>query len=163
MDEKVDVYADNAKWSQLLQDYNKIEDKSTDEANALLKDMWPIMYRCASNILKRRFGKFWSWEKISDVAIDMCEVILNRITNKTGRYPNGYDKGNLPTVMGYAMLNVVYGPQARKEDLENSHANYDDFANMSLEDLENFNEYIYIKEDDTADNFSDEQPINIYD
>ncbi len=144
MDEKIDVYADNAKWYKLLQDYNKIEDKTKDEASTLLKDMWPIMYRCASNILKKRFGKLWKWEKISDVAIDMCEVIMNRITNKTGRFPNGYNMENLPTIMQYAMLSVVYGPQARKEELENSHSNYDDYANMSMEDLEYMSECEYV-------------------
>ncbi len=140
MDERVDVYAENDKWYKLLISYNETKD------NTLLTKMWPIMFRCASNILKRRFGKFWNWEKISDTAIDMCEAILNRITNKTGRYPNGYDKENLPTVMQYAMLNVVYGPQARKENLENSHANYDDYANLSHEDLENIKEYTVFDE-----------------
>ena len=135
MDQQVDVYAENDKWHKLLVCYNETK------SNSLLTEMWPIMYRCASNILKRRFGKYWSWEKISDTAIDMCEVIMNRITNKTGRHPEGYDKENLPTIMQYAILSVVYGPQARKEELENSHSNYEDYANMSPEDLENIKEY----------------------
>lgn len=128
MDEKVDVYAENAKWYHYLQDYNKTKDES------LLTEMWPIMYKCASNILKKRFGKYWNWEKISDIAIDMCEVIMNRITNKTGRFPNGYDMENLPTLMKYALLNAVYGPQLRKEEIENSHSNYDDYANNVIID-----------------------------
>ena len=135
MDEQVDVYAENDKWYKLLIKYNETKSSS------LLTEMWLIMFRCASNILKRRFGKYWNWEKISDVAVDMCEVVLNRITNKTGRFPNGYDKRNLPTIMRYALLNVIYGPQARKEDLENSHSNYDDYTNMSLEDLETIRAY----------------------
>lgn len=130
IDEKVDVYAENARWYQLLLNYNGTKDET------LLTEMWPIMFRCASNILKKRFGKYWGWEKISDVAIDMCEVIMNRITNKTKRFPKGYNMENLPTIMRYSMLNVVYGPQARKEELENSHSNYDDYANMSPEDME---------------------------
>lgn len=130
IDEKVDVYAENARWYQLLLNYNGTKDET------LLTEMWPIMFRCASNILKKRFGKYWGWEKISDVAIDMCEVIMNRITNKTKRFPKGYNMENLPTIMRYAMLNAVYGPNARKEEIENSHSNYDDYANMSPEDME---------------------------
>lgn len=145
MDQKVDVYAENDKWHKLLVCYNETKN------NTLLTEMWPIMFRCASNILKRRFGKYWGWEKISDTAIDMCEVLLNRITNKTGRYPNGYDKGNLPTIMQYALLNVVYGPQARKEDYENSHSDYDDYANMSPEDLEDIKEYTEYQHINTDD------------
>lgn len=120
MDEKVDVYAENKRFCSLLEDYYKTYDER------LIKEMWPIAFRCASNILKKRFGKYLTWEEISERAIDMCEIVFARIMNKTGRFPNGYKIGNLPTVLKYAILNVFYGAEKRKQDREDSCESLDD-------------------------------------
>lgn len=118
MDEKVDVYKENETFQRLLSKYYK------DRNEIILKDIWTIMFRCASNILKARFGQYWSWEKISDVAIDMTSLLIGRITNKE-KYPNGYPIHNLPTMMKFAVLNCVYGPKVVQKEKEDSYEDVD--------------------------------------
>ena len=108
MDEKVDVYSENEKFTKLLQLYNSTRD------DKYIKDMWPIMFRCASNILKIRFGKVMNWEEIAEHAINMCEILLNRIKNKD-KYPDGYPVLNLPTMVKYTILNEFYAPNKVKD------------------------------------------------
>lgn len=124
MDEKVDVYAENEKFDSLLTEYNKTHDEK------LIKEMWPIAFRCAANILKKRFGNRLAWEDISERSIDMCEIIFARILNKTGRFPNGYKIANLPTALKYTILNVFYGPEKKKQEKEDSWESLEDLKNI---------------------------------
>lgn len=102
MDEKVeDVYEENAHFDSLLQVYYKTHDSS------LLREMWPIMFRCACNVLKRRFGTFKDSDWIIDKALTICEIIFGRINNFE-KYPTGYVITNLPTCVRFAVLNAVY-------------------------------------------------------
>ena len=110
MDQRVeDVYAENAKFDNLLQSFYKTRD------DKILKEIWPIMFRCASNVLKKKFGSYESFEWIIDKALDICELIQARIHNFE-KYPNGYVIKNLPTCVSYAVLNVVYGNKQPEED-----------------------------------------------
>lgn len=124
MDEKIDVYAENEKFALLLEEYYKTYDEK------LIKEMWPIAFRCSANILKKRFGNRLGWEDISERSIDMCEIIFNRIMNKTGRFPNGYKIDNLPTVLKYTVLNVFYGPEKKKQEKEDSWESLEELRNI---------------------------------
>ena len=119
MDEQVDVYKENEKFTKLLDLYNSTRDDN------YIKEMWPIMFRCACNVLKIRFGYKMSWEDISDHAINMCEILFNRIKNKD-KYPNGYTIINLPTMVKFTILNEFYGPNKLKENKEDAHQSFDD-------------------------------------
>ena len=56
MDKDVgDVYAENDRFSSLLTDYYKGHTEN-------LKEIYLIVFRCASNILKKRFGFCHSWQ-----------------------------------------------------------------------------------------------------
>lgn len=111
MDQKVDVFEENAKFDKLLADYYATRNEK------YITEMWPIMYRCACNILKRRFGMFWKATKISDVATEMVMLLISRMKD-TEKFPEGYPILNLPTMLGFTILNVVYGPRVLREEKE---------------------------------------------
>lgn len=125
MDEQVDVYAENEKFSCLLNKY--YNDRNS---KATLNEMWLIMFRTSCNILKGRFGKYWTWQEISDKAIDMVSLVMGRIQD-VEKYPDGYVILNLPTMMKFALINCVYGPKVRKNDAEDSFENIDEFYNIA--------------------------------
>lgn len=123
MDEKVDIYAENANFEQYLNLYY-----STNDEKYLTK-CWPIMYRCACNILKKRFGKQMSWQDIAEHGINMCEILVCRIKNRN-RWPDGYPVLNLPTVLGNCILNEFYSPsKLREKEQENNSVDYDELEN----------------------------------
>lgn len=105
-DEKVDVYEENAKFGQLLDDYHKNHKKSIRD------DLWIIAYRAACNWLKKRFGHWWSFEQINELALDILNVLFTRIDNRT-KYPNGYRPLNLPTIVEQIFLTVYYDKNKR--------------------------------------------------
>lgn len=107
MDKNVgDVYAENDRFSSLLTDYYKGHTEN-------LKEIYLIVFRCASNILKKRFGFCHSWQWIATKAIDITEIILNRITNGLRNNGKEYIIMNLPKTVEYAMLNVIYNNPKR--------------------------------------------------
>ena len=103
MDEKVDVYAENARFDRLLGEY--YEDRTKEH---LLQDMYKICFRCACNKLKRQCGSYKDSQYIIDKALEVCAIIFSRIKN-VNKYPDGYKIKNLPTCVSYALLNVLIG------------------------------------------------------
>lgn len=154
MDEKVDIYEENAKFAKLLQNYYK------DRDTTYLKDMWPIMFRASSNILKRRFGSTWKWERISDTAVDMVSLVLGRITNKE-KYPGGYQILNLPRTLEYSILNVVYGPKAIKDDAEDKHMDVDLFYDIQDTHPVHDEDVLIMLEDGSIKSYSREELIKM--
>jgi hypothetical protein len=107
MDKDVgDVYAENDRFTSLLTGYYKGHTEN-------LKEIYLIVFRCASNILKKRFGFCHSWQWIATKAIDITEIILNRITNGLRNNGKEYIILNLPKTVEYAMLNVIYNNPKR--------------------------------------------------
>lgn len=154
MDEKVDIYEENAKFAELLQNYYK------DRNTTYLKAMWPIMFRASSNILKRRFGSIWKWERISNTAIDMVSLVLERIKNKE-KYPSGYKILNLPRTLEYSILNVVYGPKAIKDDIEDRHADVDLFYDIQDTHSSLDEDVLIMLEDGSIKTYSREELIKM--
>lgn len=100
-DQKVDVYKENEKFSQLQYKYREANSK------IIRDEMWIIAFRCACNILKKKIGKIADWEKISQLAIDMVVRLFERIDNRL-KWPDGYTVLNLPTVMNGIFLTLYY-------------------------------------------------------
>lgn len=126
-DEKVaDVYAENAKFSQLLEDYYATKAKASRD------DAWIIAFRCACNILKKRFGRWWKYDDIEQLALDMASCLFTRIDNRK-KWPDGYRVLNLPTTLENIMLNLYYGKSKREQrEFERRLAEYnDDYANFT--------------------------------
>ena len=104
-DDKVeDVYEENARFDNLLKEYYSDRVKF----NKNLQELWIICYRCACNVLKMKYGFIKSTGWIEEKALDICRIILTRIQN-VEKFPNGYVIKNLPSVVKFAVLNVVYG------------------------------------------------------
>lgn len=124
MDEKIgNVYDENDRFSSLLVDYYKGHTEN-------LKEIYLIVFRCASNILKKRFGFCHSWQWIATKAIDITEIILNRITNGLRNNGKEYIIMNLPKTVEYAMLNVIYNNPKR---LNKERAVDDVILNLEIE------------------------------
>lgn len=105
-DEKVDYFERNAEFNQLLLDYYK-------EPNKTAKDkLWVIAFQCACNMLKKRFGHWWSFDQISELALDILNVLFTRIENRK-KWPEGYPIYSLPTRITQIFLTVYYEPNRR--------------------------------------------------
>ena len=110
MDEDVgDVYAENERFHGLLSSFYLGNHHNSE----CLKEMNLIIFRCASNILKKRFGFYHSWQWIATKAIEITEIISGRIVNGLRNNGKEYKILNLPTTVKYAMLNVVYNNPKR--------------------------------------------------
>ena len=99
-----DVYEENVRFDQLLKQY--YSDRSKFNKN--LQELWIICYRCACNVLKKKYGFIQSVDWIEEKALEVSRIILTRIQNDK-KFPNGYVIKNLPTCVSYAVLNAVYG------------------------------------------------------
>lgn len=138
-DEKVNVYAENARFGQLLDEYHNGNTKVKDE-------LWIISYRAACNFCKRRFGHYWNFDQINELALDILNVLFTRIDNRV-KYPKGYRPLNLPTTIEGIFLTVYYDMNKRF-----SRAN-----NISWDGLiEAFGDSVYNIVSDTEDEYSEE-------
>lgn len=107
-DEKVDVYAENAKFSSLLEDYYANSTKKSKD------DAWIIAFRAACNLLKKRFGRWWKYDDIEQLALDMVSSLFARVEDRE-KWPDGYRVLNLPTVLKCIMFNLYYGKSKREQ------------------------------------------------
>lgn len=105
-DEKVDYYKRNAEFNQLLLDYYKSPSKEIRDK------LWMMAYHCACNIFKKRFGHWWSFDQISELALDVLNVLFTRIENRV-KWPDGYPIYSLPTRITQAFLTVYYESNRR--------------------------------------------------
>lgn len=105
-DERVDVYAENARFSHLLDEYHNNPKKSIRD------ELWIISYRASCNFCKRRFGHYWTFDKINELALDILNVLFTRIDDRT-KYPKGYRPLNLPTTIEGIFLTVYYASNRR--------------------------------------------------
>lgn len=101
-DEKVDVYAENERFSALQLRYRETQAKGVRD------QLWIIAYRCACNILKAKLGGIKGWEDISQLATDMVIRLFRRIDDRE-RWPDGYKVLNLPTVLTGIYFTLYYG------------------------------------------------------
>lgn len=128
-DEKVDVYAENERFSSLLEDYYANGAKESKD------DAWIIAFRAACNLLKGRFGRWWKYDDIEQLALDMVSSLFERIDDRK-KWPDGYRVLNLPTTLEYIMLNTYYGKAKREQreferrtaEFNDNYCHYADFA-----------------------------------
>lgn len=153
MDEKVNVYEENKRFGNLLSEYYKTRNSE------ILTEMWPLAFRCASNILKRRFGEHKGYEWISDTAIGMCEVIMGRIAD-SNKYPDGYKITNLPTVLKYSIMNVLYGPEKKRSDDMDRMTDVDECYDIEDERYASDDGYVVLSIDDKVMYFDKERIID---
>ena len=139
-DERVDVYSENAKFGQLLDEYHANPKKSIRD------ELWIISYRAACNFCKRRFGHYWNFDQINELALDILNVLFTRIDNRV-KYPKGYRPLNLPTTIEGIFLTLYYDMNKRF-----SRAN-----NISWDGLiEAFGDSVYNIVSDTEDEYNGE-------
>lgn len=120
-DEKVDIVSENKKFSELLDSYYKNPKQETRD------QLWIIAFRASCNILKGKFGSYWKYDKIEETALDMLNILFRRIDNKE-RWPNGYRVINLPTILKYLVMSVVYNKSSRKQkDFEENAYSYEQY------------------------------------
>lgn len=105
-DEKVDYFERNAKFNQLLLDYYKKPTKKIRD------QLWTIAFQCACNMFKKRFGHWWSFDQISELALDVLNVLFTRIENRR-KWPEGYPTYNLPTRIKQIFLTIYYEQNRR--------------------------------------------------
>lgn len=105
-DEKVDYFERNAEFNQLLLDYYEEPSKKVRDR------LWTIAFQCACNMFKKRFGHWWSFDQISELALDVLNVLFTRIENRK-KWPEGYPIYSLPTRINQAFLTVYYEPNKR--------------------------------------------------
>lgn len=120
-DEKIsDVYAENERFTSLLEEYYNTQSKAAKD------EIWLISFRAACNLLKKRFGSWWTYDEIEELAIDMVVCLLSRIDNRK-KWPNGYKVLNLPTTLEYIMLNFRYGKNIKEQrEFERKLKDYND-------------------------------------
>lgn len=139
-DEQVDVYEENARFARLLDEYHNGNTKVKD-------DLWIISYRAACNWLKKRFGHYWTFDQINELALDILSVLFTRIDNRT-KYPKGYRPLNLPTTIEGIFLTVYYGNNKRFE--RNNNISWDGL-------IESFGDSVYNIVSDTEDEYISEE------
>lgn len=106
-DEQINPYIENSKFTLFLEEYNNNNNSHYDE-------LWLIAYRCACNFLKKRFGQYWSYDEIEDLALEMVSMLFTRINNKS-KYPNGYNVINLPKTIENIFLTIYYNKRKKFE------------------------------------------------
>lgn len=98
-DEKVNYYENNSLFTELIDNYYKtgtLDDKA-----------WKIAFQCAANFLKKRRGKYWSYEEIENTAMDIITVLFTRIKDREYRILN------LPKVIEQIYLTVYYSQKEK--------------------------------------------------
>ena len=102
MDSKVeDIYTENDRFKSLLNIYYDKRDSS------ILKELGVIIYRCACNILKKKYGYSHTWQWIALNAIDTTEALLHRIVYGLRNNGERYYIINLPVTVKYSLLNSI--------------------------------------------------------